>query len=58
MAIVLTNGGSGDKWMNVFRPNAKFRDHTGHITDTIPTDVNGWANFRCNGGSVSVWLQE
>ena len=57
MAIVLTNGAPGNKWMNTFRPNATFRDHTGHISSTVTTDINGWGNFLCNGGSVSVWLQ-
>jgi len=30
----------------------------GHISEKIRTNENGWANFRCKGGSVSVWLQD
>lgn len=58
MAVVLTNGAAGNKWMNTFRPNATFFDFTGHITDLVQTNHDGWGNFRCNGGSVSVWLQK
>jgi alpha-amylase len=58
MAIVLTNSAAGNKWMNTFRPNATFQDFTGHITDLVHTNSDGWGNFRCNGGSVSVWLQQ
>jgi alpha-amylase len=56
MAVVLTNGVAGSKWMNTFRPGAVFRDVTGHVAGTITADANGWANFRCNDRSVSVWL--
>lgn len=56
MAVVLGNGAAGSKWMNTFRPNAVFRDATGHVGGTITADASGWANFRCNGRSVSVWL--
>jgi alpha-amylase len=58
MAVVLTNGAAGNKWLNTFRPNAKFYDSTGHIKDIVQTNDQGWGNFWCNGGSVSVWLQQ
>jgi alpha-amylase len=58
MAVVLTNGAEGNKWMNTFRPGATFRDTTGHLPDVITANGDGWANFRCRAGSVSVWLQE
>jgi alpha-amylase len=57
MAVVLTNGGAGNKWMNTFRPGARFRDATGHIGGTVTANGDGWANFTCNERSVSVWLQ-
>jgi alpha-amylase len=56
MAVVMTNGNAGNKWMNTFRPGAVFRDVTGHVPGTIVADGNGWANFRCKDRSVSVWL--
>jgi alpha-amylase len=58
MAVVLTNGSAGNKWMNTFRPSASFSDITGHIPEKITTNANGWGNFRCRAGSVSVWLQD
>jgi alpha-amylase len=57
MAVVLTNGAPGHKWMNTFRPNATFRDHTNHIPHTVTANPDGWADFPCPAGSVSVWLQ-
>jgi alpha-amylase len=58
MAVVLGNGGEGRKWMNTFRPGGRFRDATGHIGDAIVANGDGWAEFRCPAGSVSVWLSE
>jgi alpha-amylase len=58
MAVVLTNGADGDKWMNMYRPNAVFYDLTEHIEEKIITNADGWGHFRCRAGKVSVWLQE
>lgn len=44
--------------MNVYRPNKTFYDVTGHFTDKVITNNDGWGQFRCRGGKVSVWLQE
>jgi alpha-amylase len=57
MAVLLTNGTAGDKWMSTFHPGARFQDATGHIPGTVTADGNGWADFRCLDRSVSVWLQ-
>jgi alpha-amylase len=58
MAVVMTNGEAGAKWMNVYRAGKRFRDVTGHVTDGVVTNGDGWGEFRCSGGSVSVWVQE
>jgi alpha-amylase len=58
MAVILSNGLAGEKWMEVGKPNTVFHDLTGYITDTITTNEQGWADFRCNGGSVSVWVEK
>jgi alpha-amylase len=58
MAVILSDGPAGDKWMEVRRANATFYDLTGHVGQKIQTNEYGWGHFRCNGGSVSVWLQE
>jgi alpha-amylase len=58
MAVLLSDGAGGSKWMEVGRPNTTFRDLTEHIKDPIRTNEWGWGEFYCNGGSVSVWVQE
>lgn len=58
MAVIMSDGAEGNNWMNMFRPNAAFYDITEQIPDKIYTNEHGWGNFRCQGGSVSVWLQE
>ncbi|MEO7719223.1 MAG: alpha-amylase [Capsulimonas sp.] len=58
MAVVLTNGAAGSKWMNVYRANAVFTDITGHFPQTITTNSDGWAEFLCPAGSVSVWASQ
>jgi len=40
------------------RPNARFSDVTEHVKQPIVTNDAGWGEFRCNGGSVSVWVQD
>lgn len=56
MAVILSNGDAGYKWMEVGQPNRVFIDLTQHIPDPITTNEAGWGEFRCRGGSVSVWI--
>jgi len=58
MAVVMSNGGDGNKWMNTFKPNATFTDVTGHCNVKIQTNGEGWGNFLCRAGKVSVWTQD
>ncbi len=58
MAVILSDSVAGWKWMEVGKPNTKFIDITEHIKEPIYTNEKGWAEFRCNGGSVSVWVEE
>lgn len=58
MAVLMSNGADGNKWMNVFRPHTTFYDLTGAIVERVVTNAEGWGNFLCKGGGVSVWLQE
>lgn len=58
MAVILSDGPAGNKWMEVGKAHAQFIDITGHISEPIYTNADGWAEFRCNGGSVSVWVQQ
>ncbi|MCU0543814.1 MAG: alpha-amylase [Oscillatoriaceae cyanobacterium Prado104] len=58
MAVVLSNGGEGNKFMEVGQPNRTYIDITENIKEPITTNDDGWADFRCNGGSVSVWVPQ
>jgi alpha-amylase len=58
MAVLLSAGPGGSKWMEVGKPHTLFRDLTGHLSDPITTNEHGWGEFRCQGGSVSVWVEE
>lgn len=58
MAVLLSDGPAGHKWMEVGKPNTKFVDLTEHISEPVYTNEAGWGEFRCRGGSVSVWIQE
>ena len=58
MAVVLSNGDEGSKWMEVGQPNRTYIDATETIQDPVTTNDEGWADFRCNAGSVSVWIPQ
>ena len=58
MAVLLSDGIGGGKWMEVGKPNAKFVDLTEHVREPVYTNDAGWGEFQCQGGSVSVWIEE
>lgn len=58
MAVIMSDGPEGEKWMEVGKPNTKFIDLTEHIQEPVYTNESGWGKFNCLGGSVSVWVQE
>ncbi|NJR59158.1 MAG: alpha-amylase [Cyanobacteria bacterium CRU_2_1] len=58
MAVIMSDGAEGSKWMEVGKPNATFYDLTEHIQDPVQTNQDGWGEFRCKGGSVSVWIEQ
>lgn len=58
MAVLLTDGATpATKWMNVYRPGATFVDLLGHVPGRITANADGWAEFRCEWRSVSVWVE-
>jgi len=57
LAVIMSDGPAGWKWMEVGKPHAKFGDVTKHIDEPVYANEYGWAEFRCQGGSVSVWVQ-
>ncbi|TDT69884.1 alpha-amylase [Hypnocyclicus thermotrophus] len=58
MATILTDASGGSKWMYVGKANAKFIDYLGNRSDVIYSNNDGWAEFKVNGGSVSVWIEQ
>lgn len=57
MAVLMSDGPEGNKWMEVGKPNALFTDLTEHVSEPVVTNENGRGEFRCAGGSVSVWVE-
>lgn len=58
MAVIMSDGEAGSKWMEVGKPHTAFVDVTEHIKETVYTNEHGWAAFLCQGGSVSVWIEQ
>ena len=58
MAVVLSNGEGGSKWMEVGQRDRTYIDITEHVQEPVTTNAEGWGEFRCNGGSVSVWVPQ
>jgi alpha-amylase len=58
MAVLLSDGPGGTKWMEVGKPHARFTDLTEHVREPVVANEHGWGEFRCPGGSVSVWVQD
>ncbi|MGD1856852.1 MAG: alpha-amylase [Leptolyngbyaceae cyanobacterium] len=56
MAVVLTNGDQGQKWMETGQPNQTYIDITEHVDTPVTTNEEGWGDFSCMAGSVSVWV--
>ncbi|WP_147802824.1 alpha-amylase [Alkalicoccus halolimnae] len=59
-AVVMTNGEAGFKHMCVGdgRAGEIWYDLTGNVRETVTIDEEGCADFRVNGGSVSVYVQK
>lgn len=57
-AVVMSNAGEAAKRMEIGKAYAgqKFHDFLGHCDGEIAIADDGWADFRCAGGSVSVWV--
>ena len=58
LAVILSNGDAGSKWMNVDQPNTTYQDLTEHIAESVTTNDQGWAEFHCLAGKVSVWVPD
>jgi alpha-amylase len=58
MAVIMSDGEEGFKSMEVGKPKTKFIDITKHIKEPVITNESGWGDFRCEAGSVSVWVEK
>ncbi len=58
LAVILSNGEQGYKRMEMGNAFAgkKMIDALGHVGQEITIEEDGWAEFICEAGSVSVWI--
>lgn len=58
-AVVLCNGGEGYKRMELGKEHAgeKYTDILGWKQGEVIVGDDGWAEFRCNAMSVSIWVK-
>jgi alpha-amylase len=57
MAVVMTNGTFGTKWLPTGRPGVRYRDLLDGLTHTVTTNGEGWAEFSCPNEWTSVWVE-
>ena len=57
MAVIMSDGEGGEKWMDTGKPETAYIDMTGHRVEPVITNQDGWGEFAVNGGSVSVWVE-
>lgn len=58
MAVVMSNGGHGTKWLPTQKPDTIYRDFTQALDFPIKTNSDGWAEFQCPERNTSVWIEE
>ena len=58
IAVLISNGSSGQQWMKIGKPNRTFTDITQNVGETIRTNEAGWGHFSCGPRSVSVWVEK
>jgi alpha-amylase len=56
MAVIISNGDEGNKNMETGSPETTYVDVTKNMNGTVSTNKDGWGEFRCPAGSVSVWI--
>lgn len=60
LASLITDGPGGSKWMYIGKrfKDKTFYDYTGNRSDKVKINSDGWGEFKVNGGSYSIWVQE
>lgn len=58
IAVVMSNGDAGQKSMEVGLTHAgkEFKDLLGHREEIVTINEQGWGDFFCAPGSVSIWI--
>ncbi len=56
IAVLLSNGENSVKNMQTASPNTTYVDITEHVDKLVVTNNEGWGQFFCQAGSVSVWI--
>ncbi|MEO7801885.1 MAG: alpha-amylase, partial [Ginsengibacter sp.] len=57
-AVVLSNGGPGNKIMEIGKhyTGMEFIDYLNKVDGVVKINEEGWGEFHCTAGSVSVWI--
>lgn len=60
VAVLLSNGEDGWKWMEVGKAHAgeTFYDFLSNYPGEVKINADGWGEFKTKGGSVSVWVRK
>ncbi|KAF9360981.1 hypothetical protein BGX26_006747 [Mortierella sp. AD094] len=60
LAVVMSNSETGIKAMDVGKDKAEqvWVDMMGYWKEPVTINEDGWADFHCHAGSVSVWVQK
>lgn len=60
LVCLMSNGEGGEKTMNVgnIYKGQKYVDYLGNVKEEIVIDENGNGKFKCQGGSVSVYIRK
>lgn len=56
IAVLISIAENGLKNMQTVSPNTTYIDITEHVNKPIVTNNEGWGEFLCQAGSVSVWI--
>ncbi len=57
MAVVMTNGILGTKWLPTGKAGVHYRDLLDGHAHTVTTNGDGWAQFSCPDRSTAVWVE-
>ncbi len=56
LAVLISNEGAGKKSMRLGVQGMTYADYTEHVKEHVTINEEGWGEFSCKAGSVSVWV--